>query len=45
LLTSVHAEQWGLPAGNNCCVCESLETGYICCIYDCNDPDHNCCGG
>jgi hypothetical protein len=29
---------------NNCCTCANVPLGYICCFYDCNDPNHNCCG-
>jgi hypothetical protein len=28
----------------NCCVCPGIPNGFICCFYDCGDPNHNCCG-
>lgn len=30
---------------DNCCPCQASPNGYICCIFPCNDPDHNCCPG
>jgi hypothetical protein len=29
---------------NFCCVCPNIPEGYICCFYQCDDPNHNCCG-
>ena len=26
-----------------CCPCGSVDSGYIPCVYDCNDPNHDCC--
>lgn len=28
---------------DNCCPCQASENGYICCIFKCDDTDHNCC--
>lgn len=30
---------------DNCCTCQASPNGYICCIFDCDDPDHQCCPG
>ncbi len=30
---------------NNCCPCGASDNGYICCVFDCNDPTNNCCPG
>ena len=27
----------------NCCPCSIVQSGYICCIYLCDDPNHKCC--
>jgi hypothetical protein len=27
----------------NCCACNKIPIGFICCFYDCDDPDHSCC--
>jgi hypothetical protein len=27
----------------NCCPCPQVQIGFICCFYDCNDPNHSCC--
>jgi hypothetical protein len=27
----------------NCCPCGTVLQGYQPCIYDCNDPTHDCC--
>jgi hypothetical protein len=29
----------------NCCPCGTVLQGYQPCIFDCNDPTHDCCGG
>lgn len=29
----------------NCCTCSASTNGYICCIFLCDDGDHNCCPG
>jgi hypothetical protein len=26
-----------------CCPCGAVESGYIPCVYPCDDPNHNCC--
>jgi hypothetical protein len=26
-----------------CCPCGTSDNGYIPCVYDCNDPNHDCC--
>ena len=28
----------------NCCPCGTVLQGYQPCVYDCNDPTHDCCG-
>jgi hypothetical protein len=28
---------------DNCCPCQASENGFICCIFACDDPEHNCC--
>jgi hypothetical protein len=28
---------------DNCCPCATVLSGYIPCIYPCDDPSHNCC--
>lgn len=28
-----------------CCTCQASQNGYICCIFECGDPTHNCCPG
>jgi hypothetical protein len=28
---------------DSCCPCQASVSGYICCIFPCGDPDHNCC--
>ncbi len=30
---------------NNCCTCQASDNGYICCVFTCDDPNHNCCPG
>jgi hypothetical protein len=30
---------------DNCCTCQASDTGYICCVFSCGDPVHNCCPG
>jgi hypothetical protein len=30
---------------NNCCTCQASTNGYICCVFTCDDPMHNCCPG
>ena len=30
---------------DKCCTCQASPNGYICCIFDCGDPDHQCCPG
>jgi len=30
---------------NNCCPCGASDNGYICCVFDCNDPTNSCCPG
>ena len=27
----------------SCCPCEASTSGYICCVYACDDPQHHCC--
>jgi hypothetical protein len=26
-----------------CCTCHASDTGYICCVFSCDDKNHNCC--
>jgi hypothetical protein len=26
-----------------CCTCQASGTGYICCVFPCDDANHNCC--
>ena len=28
---------------SNCCACDASASGYICCVFACDDPVHNCC--
>jgi hypothetical protein len=28
----------------NCCTCPVTPEGYICCFFECEDSNHNCCG-
>jgi hypothetical protein len=28
---------------DNCCPCQASDNGYICCIFECDDSEHNCC--
>jgi hypothetical protein len=28
---------------DNCCPCNAVDSGYIPCVYPCDDPDHSCC--
>jgi hypothetical protein len=30
---------------DHCCTCQASPNGYICCVFDCDDPDHQCCPG
>jgi len=30
---------------DNCCPCQASDTGYICCVFPCNDPNNHCCPG
>jgi hypothetical protein len=33
----------GLSLAYNCCPCGAADQGYIPCVFDCNDPNHDCC--
>jgi hypothetical protein len=28
---------------NNCCTCAGSDNGYICCVFQCDDEENNCC--
>jgi hypothetical protein len=31
------------PGDHHCCPCASVDGGYICCFFTCDDPDHHGC--